>query len=388
MYRVVLLVLMFVGCAAVSAPAQTIPKSLQDPAGEAVIRNRKNAWTVGVAGGLFGGTQLRQVDEMARVVQDGDNMRVMPFISQGSATNLEDLLYLRGIDVVVTQADVFEFFRKQRGTPNLEQRVHYIFRFPPSETHILARKEIRRMEDLRGKKVHFGSDGAAGTLTGPIIFQRLGIQVQQVDGSMDNPTGMQKVLSGEIDAVVRVTPKPVQYVSSIPASSGLHLVPIPFSAKFGDYYALGDFTSEDYPNIVPEGSRVDTIAVPSVLAVYNWPKDNERYRVVERFVQRLFANWDKLLQPPNHPKWKDINLAATVEGWTRFAVAEQELQSKYGGKLPAQQDIQREFQAFTNGTTSSRSPISQREHDALFQQFIQWRDRQKGQGGREGARER
>jgi len=80
----------------------------------------------------------------ARVVQDGDNMRVMPFISQGSATNLEDLLYLRGIDVVVTQADVFEFFRKQRGTPNLEQRVHYIFRFPPSETHVIARKTIRR----------------------------------------------------------------------------------------------------------------------------------------------------------------------------------------------------------------------------------------------------
>src|SRR5436853_544631 len=87
----------------------------------------------------------------------------------------------------------------------------------------------KSLQDLRGKKVHFGSDGAAGTLTGPIIFQRLGIQVQQVDGSMDNPTGMQKVLSGEIDAVVRVTPKPVQYVSSIPASSGLHLVPIPFS---------------------------------------------------------------------------------------------------------------------------------------------------------------
>src|SRR4051812_31385945 len=146
MYRFVVLSLLFVGCAGVSAPAQTIPKSLQDPAGEAVIRNRKNAWTIGVAGGLFGGAQLRQGDEMARVVQDGDNMRVMPFISQGSATNLEDLLYLRGIDIVVTQADVFEFFRKQRSTPNLEQRVHYIFRFPPSETHILARKEIRRME--------------------------------------------------------------------------------------------------------------------------------------------------------------------------------------------------------------------------------------------------
>src|SRR5215467_4058081 len=262
MIRVGVLLLLSLCSVMVSARAQTVPKSLQDPAAEAAIRERKNAWTVAIAGGLYGGTQLRQVDEMARVVQDGDNLRVMPFISQGSAANLEDLLYLRGIDVVVTQADVFEFFRKERGTPNLEQRVHYIFRFPPSETHVVAKKEIRSLADLRGKKVHFGSDGAAGTLTGPIIFQRLGIQVQQVEGTMDNPTGMQKIRNGEIDAVVRVTPKPVQYVSSIPATSGLHLVPIPFSSKFTDYYALGDFTSEDYPNIVPEGGRVDTIAVP------------------------------------------------------------------------------------------------------------------------------
>src|SRR4249920_2102733 len=134
MVRVGVYVLLFVCSVTASVHAQTIPKSLQDPAGEVAVRERKNSWIVGIAGGLFGGTQLRQVDEMARVVQDGDNMRVMPFISQGSATNLEDLLYLRGIDVVVTQADVFEFFRKQRGTPNLEQRVHYIFRFPPSET--------------------------------------------------------------------------------------------------------------------------------------------------------------------------------------------------------------------------------------------------------------
>jgi hypothetical protein len=31
-------------------------------------------------------------------------------------------------------------------------------------------------------------------------------------------------------------------------------------------------------------------------------------------------------KPPYHPKWKDVNLAATVPGWTRFAVAENELQ--------------------------------------------------------------
>jgi TRAP-type uncharacterized transport system substrate-binding protein len=364
-----------------SALAQAIPKSLEASGTEAVLRERKNSWTIGVAGGLLEGTRLRFVDEMARVVQDGDNMRVMPFISQGSASNLEDLLYLRGVDVAVTQSDVFEYFRTERATPNLDKRIHYIFRFPPSETHVIAKKEIRSIEDLRGKKVHFGSDGASGTLTGPILFQRLGVQVQQVEGTMDNPTGMHKVATGEIDAVVRVTSKPASYVQKIPANSGLHLVPIPFSKKFTDYYALGEFTNEDYPTMVAPGERVDTISVPGVLAVYNWPKNTDRFRKVERFVERLFANWDKLLQKPYHPKWKDINLAATVEGWNRFVVAEQELNRLKGATGQNQQDLNREFQAFLNrpGENSKPNP-TQTEREALFRQFLQWRDKQ--QGGR------
>jgi TRAP-type uncharacterized transport system substrate-binding protein len=361
------------------ARAQAIPKSLQDTGSEAVLRERKNSWTVGIGGGLIEGTRLRFVDEMARVVADGDNMRVMPFISQGSASNLEDLLYLRGVDIAVTQSDVFEFFRTERATPNLDKRIHYIFRFPPSETHVIARKEFRTIEDLRGKKVHFGSDGASGTLTGPILFQRLGIEVRQVEGTMDNPTGMHKVATGEIDAVVRVTSKPASYVTKIPANSGLHLVPIPFSKKFTDYYALGEFTNEDYPTMVAPGDRIDTISVPGVLAVYNWQKNTDRYRKVERFVERLFANWDKLLHAPFHPKWKDINLAATVEGWNRFSVAEQELARVKGAGAANQQDLNREFQAFlTRPGEAPKATPTQTEREALFRQFLQWRDKQGG----------
>jgi TRAP-type uncharacterized transport system substrate-binding protein len=378
MYRTGTALLIGFVLAFIAGPApvrsQTIPRSLQDSGAENTVRARKNAWVVGISGGLLEGTRLRQVDEMARVVADGDDMRPIPMISQGSASNVEDLLYLRGVDVAVTQSDVLEYFRTQRGITSLDKRIHYILRFPPSETHIVARKEIRTIEDLRGKKVHFGSDGAAGTLTGPIIFQRLGITVQQVE-NMDNPTGMLKVASGEIDAVVRVTGKPVQYVSRIPANSNLHLVPIPFT-KFADVYTLGEFTAEDYPNLVPKDGRIDTIGVPGVLAVYNWPKNAERYKKVERFIERLFANWDKLRQPPFHDKWKDINLSATVPGWTRFAVAERELQRLTGVAAAGgdQRDLSREFQAFTSQLGERGTPRNQAEREALFKEFMQWQD--------------
>ena len=57
---------------------------------------------------------------------------------------------------------------------------------------------------------------------------------------------------------------------------------------------------------MPEGAqKVDTIAVPTVLAVYNWAPGGDRHRRVERFVERLFANWAKFQKPPRHPKWRD-----------------------------------------------------------------------------------
>jgi hypothetical protein len=79
----------------------------------------------------------------------------------------------------------------------------------------------------------------------------------------------------------------------------------------------------------------------------------------------MFANWDKLLHPPFHPKWKDINLAATVEGWTRFATAEQELQRLYGSNMPAQNDIKREFQAFLNGSPAGSASLSDSDRGAV-----------------------
>ena len=60
------------------AHAQAIPKSIQQGGSEWVIRERKNAWTVGIAGGLIDGTYMRFADELAKVLDDGDNLRILP----------------------------------------------------------------------------------------------------------------------------------------------------------------------------------------------------------------------------------------------------------------------------------------------------------------------
>src|SRR5262245_10890856 len=362
------------GLTASPAGAQAIPKSLQEGGTENAIKARKNTWTIGIAGGLIDGTYMRFADELAKVLDDGDNLRILPIVSYGAASNLEDLIYLRGVDVAITQSDVFDYFRNERKTPNIDKRVHYLIRLPISEVQILARAEIKSLEDLRGKKVNFGPAGSGSSLTGTIVFQRLGIQVEQVN--VNQATALQSLRAGEVSALVRVIGKPVGFFANIPANSGLRLLSIPFTKQFADYYTLGELTSKDYPNLIPDGEKVDTIAVPAVLAVYNWPKGSDRFRRVERFTERLFANWSKFQNPPYHPKWRDINLAATVPGWQRFVSAEETLQ-KYQGKEVAQQgELNRDFQAFLARSGVRGNPQNQSERETLFREFLQWREQQ------------
>src|SRR5215475_15302454 len=128
------------------AATQSLPKYLQSGDTESRMKDNKNMWTVGLVGGLMEGTFMRFAEEIRKVLDDGDEMRVLPIVSRGSASNLEDLLYLRGVDVAVTQVDIFEYFRTQRKIPNLEQRIHYLLRFPVAEVQILARKETTSIE--------------------------------------------------------------------------------------------------------------------------------------------------------------------------------------------------------------------------------------------------
>lgn len=356
------------------AKAQTKQDPSETPS-EVSLKEKKNAWTLGIAGGMLDTTNMRFADELGKVLNDGDNLRILPIIGFGATSNLEDLLYLRNVDAAFTQSDVFEYFEKERGIGNLKNRVHYVARFPMAELHIIAPEKYRTLEDLRGKRVSFGPEGTAASLTANIVLDRLGIEVEQV--YQDHRTGFADLKAGKLDALIRCAGKPLSFVKDIPANSGLHLIPIPFSEKLADYYTLSELTSEHYPNLIQPGQTVDTIGVPTVLAVYNWPKNTYRYKRVERFVERMFQNWDKFHNPAFHPSWNDVNLAATVPGWNRFDVAERMLRQA-SVQSDNRQSLVQDFQAFLD--SSAGAPKTQAERDALFRDFMAWHARQNEKG--------
>ena len=69
-------------------------------------RTTINAWTVGLAGGLLEGAPIRLAAEIARVVDDGDNLHVLPVVTRGPTENVNSLLYLRGIDAAIINSEL------------------------------------------------------------------------------------------------------------------------------------------------------------------------------------------------------------------------------------------------------------------------------------------
>ena len=280
-------------------------------------KTRINNWTIGLAAGRTEGAPLQFASELARVLDDGDNMRVVPMVTRGPFDNVYDLLYLHGVDAAIIYGDVLDYFK---GRPELgvaADRINYLLNLFPSEVHVFVRPEIHSLQDLAGKVVNFNTEGTAAAFSGPIVFRRLGIEVKQT--FIPHGVAMEKMRqSDEVAATFWVSSKPLAPFLKGKWPEGFKFLPVEYSDKL-EYYAPAYLEAADYPNLIKQGERVATISVPAVLAVYAWHKDQERYRRIARMVDYLFERFDRLQKEPGyHEKWKDVNLAATVPGWTRF----------------------------------------------------------------------
>jgi TRAP-type uncharacterized transport system substrate-binding protein len=325
-----------------------------------------NNWTLGLAGGLPEGTFIRFAAEIARNLNDPAEMRVLPVITQGATDNVKDLLYLRGIDIAITNADVLDYFKNVERIPNIEKRINFISEMVISEVHIVVRPEINSIKDLEGKTVSLGGKGAGQSTTGPIVFKRLGVNPNFV--YVNNAIALEKMKTGEIVAIVNNGAKPLDLLSKFKNDGGFKFLPIPID-RFDEYYIPATLTAQDYPGYIQPGEKVETLGVQTVLAVYNWPRESDRYRRVQRFIERYFDMFEKFHVPPYHPKWKNTNLAANVPGWIRYGVAEDRLKQIAAARQPAPIETSQVRPKTVRGSDAA-------DQEKLFQQFLEWSKKQ------------
>jgi uncharacterized protein len=345
-------------------PPAVQPVPTQDGARQQALREELNENTVTVISGNPNGTYLYLAYDMSAVLDDGNKLRVLPVIGKGGYQNMMDVLHLRGVDLGITQSNIMSYLKKTgEFGPNIDQRIAFVSRLYSEEMHILAGPGIDRVQDLSGKKVNFSDPGSGTQFSTRLIFELLGIRATEVNVGQGD--GYQMVKSGEIAATVLIAGKPTGSFGKFKLEPGMKLLPVPYTEALEQDYFPAKLTSEDYPNLVPKGEVVDTVAVASVLAVYNWPPNTDRYRRVAAFIDAFFSKFAEFQKPARHPKWKEANLNSTLKGWKRFPAAEEWLhrnERQAGGIDPV----------LARAQAAKAAPYNPAEQQRLFQQFMDW----------------
>src|SRR5262245_55233540 len=372
--RIVLAFLLLVsGLSPSPSSAQTQASQPKDKLGNREqLRQKMNENLLVLMCGSLGAPYIQLGHDISVVVNDGDNLRILPVVSDGALSNVGDVLYLKGVDLGITTVQILNTLRSSNefGT-SLDRQITYGAPLSVDTLHILARPGIERIEDLKGKKVSFNSKGSGTARFTPLVFKALGIDVQET--TMAQGDAIQAMRNGELDATACSCPMPLPAYPSVKPEWGFKFLDVPYIPAFEQDYVPANIANENYPNLVSKERKVQTIATSTILIAFNWGRGSDHYRRIEKFVDAFFSKAEELRKPPRHPAWRDVNMSATIRGWQRFAAAQEWLDRNAAKPAPAA----------TESTMARAQPPARpaapdpAEQERLFQEFLKWSQRQK-----------
>ena len=319
-------------------------------------------------------TCARFAEDIRNVVNDlrPDGIRVLPVLGVGGLQNLNDVLFLRGIDMGVVDEDNLQILKKRNPQlyADLEQRVQYITKLYNSEFHVLARDDIQSYADLRGKKVSFNQKDSQTEVTAEIVFKMLNIDVDHLN--YDNDEAVKKLRDGEISAMIILSGAPQAALAKITKQDGLHFLPLDEKSLPGQnvgavltQYLPTKLTDDEYPALIPPGTSVPTIGNRALLVTYAWPENSARYARMTKFVREFFGKIDLFQDGARHPKWREINLAADMPGWVRFRpaaewLAENRKLSALQANAPQMTNVKALFEQYLQSNAAPLAEIKRR----------------------------
>ena len=339
----------------------------EDRAKERVAR--ANAGTITIIASSLEAPYINYAQDLADVLDEGNDLRILPIVGKGPVQTLTDLIYLRGVDAGIVPSDVLAYVGDNALFEDASEKLAYLAKFGSAQVHVVASQGITTLAQLEGKRINIGRATDDRFVTANVILNDAGINYTADDH--DPATALTMLKEGKLDAVILVEASPSPYLAT---AKGLSLVQVPLTEKLKNIYSPALLTTSEYPDLLATQGPTETVSVSSVLAVFKWRKGTERYDTLVRFAQALYSQIDLLRMPARHAVWAEVNLAASVPGWQRYIAAEEWL----AGKLPKPKTMEEEpvaseadFKAFL---AESGLPPNTPEggEDALFERFVKW----------------
>jgi len=289
-------------------------------------------------------------------------------IGRGGGQSIRDVRFLKGVDLGITQTNILNAYRRANDFGALDGRIVYIAKLYNEEMHLLvrARSGVTSVDQLGGKKVSFGEINSGTQLTARDIFGRLGIMPDEVN--LSQADALEKLKSGEIAAVVVIGGKPSAAIAKLKGDEGLRLLPIPFAKQLQDDYLPAVLSDIDYPewsSLTKVFRRLRSVRFSSPTI---GPGAASRIGVLNPLWGVFFQNFSAFHQKPRHPKWREVNLAAVLPGWARFAAAEE-----WVARNREMASSRTQFEQFLQSQPGQSAKMDSAEgRERLFSEFIKW----------------
>src|SRR5215831_7910925 len=247
-------------------------------------------------------------------------MRVLPIAGRGAAANVRDLLYLRGIDLAILNSDVLAFLDETRQYPDARRRIRYVTHLLDQQVYLFVRKQFDAIEDLRGRKLVVLSAGGSSHTTAITLFglqkieitlEALGFDAVLDDAALGKVDGA-LLLSGELGRL-RLTARMLQE---------FRLLPIPMTPVLRKAYLPAIVEANEIATTLAGAAKLETIAVSTLLAVFDWAPSHSRYSNVVKFITTFFAAIPQLRKESSASIWWQLDINSRPPGWTRYAAAD------------------------------------------------------------------
>jgi len=303
----------------------------------------------------------RAASEIAGVIS-GDGGEAKPVLGRMSHAAFARAVNGDSADFAVAPLD--GLLDSTQSGADWRRRVPYVARLYNEDIELIAPRAVDDLRQLAGRKVNVDAADSAIATSAEIIFSHLKVAPAWTNYPLSE--ALQRLARGEIDAILTVDLGGSDALTAVGGGGRFHILSIPCTSAMRAYYAPKRLTAADLPTLIGADEKIDTVSTPLVLVAIDGATPARADRLAP-FAGRFFAGFDQLLDDAKDARWRDVNLAATIDQLPRFGAAQTWLDQHKG-------EPSADFEAFRTiaqaADASSEGPTAA-DSDRLYKGLVQ-----------------
>lgn len=255
----------------------------------------------------------RALTELARTLGN-KTVRPLPVMGYGGVANVNDLLHSRGVEFAILNSDILAYLDLEKTYPDARRKIRFVTKLYSQKAYLLARREIGLLAQLGGRTLALVGPESSTEVTARTLFALAGVkpEIRRLGAEAN------AVAASGADALFLLESDLASLPADIVRSGAFHVIEIPETPKLSSIYQPATIAAGEAGNERPAA----TIAVDTLMAVFDWTPGNTRFGDVSGFIDLFFASLPKLREQYPDSIWNETDPHVAVPGWQRYRHAE------------------------------------------------------------------